>query len=232
MAIARTGLLNFNSPSMGASGTVSSTITVPAATNMVVVAFSGANAAIGTFSGNPPTFTKGGSDTIMTAATTAGDAVSGATNWQGALFYLADPDIGTNKSLKYNWGTTPTENYGKWGVAFYSGVGSVRDGDGDQSTSLPFTTPTMTAQTGDLISAFAVWFASSEGTIDTWSNLTEVSEFTKQDFADLAMAEGSPSGNTTVAASTGTNVSDGGIVAIVLAPAEAGAVPLGQIMLW
>lgn len=169
------------------------------------------------------TFTKGGSQQAMTVATVNCD--NDTSFMMGGMFYMAAPDTGANKTLTWDWvGAGSASEEPKCVVTFWSGVDFVRDADANQFSGLAFTTPTLTAQTGDLIVAWAFWYCDVEGTINSWSNLTELSEFTKHasGAADGALATGTPSGDTTVAASTGSNVQDGGIVAIVLVPAEEG----------
>jgi hypothetical protein len=79
------------------SGTVSSTITVPADAQFVIVGVSGYNAVN---QGHAQmTFTKGGVDTVMTRV--GGGDSNGS--WNTVLFWLNGPDTGTNKSLKWVW---------------------------------------------------------------------------------------------------------------------------------
>lgn len=219
MAIVQAGsTLKFDLSGYGNTGTVSTTITVPADAELVIAAWSGFGSA-NYFSTGSMTFTKGGVDTAMTAAT-GGDASTSF--WQAAAFYLALPDTGSNKTLKWDWAgaAAPSDGTGLCSVTFWKGVDTaspVRDTDGTQAGTTPYTTPTLTAQSGDLIVAWVGAFTASEGTVDSWSNLTLLGQVVASGSrADGAWATGSPSGNTTVAASTDTNIDDGGIVAIVL----------------
>lgn len=172
------------------------------------------------------TFTKGGVDTAMTAVqpSTSGD-LPGA--FMAAMFYQVLPDTGSNKTLKWSWANGPVVNAPIISITFWKGVDTsspIRGSGGGQNSNLPYTTNTITAQSGDTIVAWVGGFVGcGEGTIDTWSNVSLLAQVAcySTGYADGAWATGSPSGNTTVAASTGTNFSDGGIVAISLIPAPA-----------
>lgn len=206
------------------SGTVSSTITVPADAEIAVVGWTGFGDVANYFSAGAMTFTKGGADSAMTSAVTGANGGDNSTSFfQGAMFYIVQPDTGTNKSLKYDWvGTSVAPEESLCCVTFWKGIDTaspVRSALGAQASGTPYTTGTLTALTNDLIVAFAFGYVgNTEGTIDSWSNLTELTELVHNTDADGALATGSPSGNTTVAASTDTNYQDGGIVAIVLKP--------------
>lgn len=231
MAITQAGsVLRFAGPgSVANTGTVSSTITVPTC-DLVIGAVSGYGGSANYFSGGGMTFTKSGVDTAMTVAVTGANGADNSTSfWQGAMFYQVQPDVGSNKTWKWDWAGTGSaaENSILFSLSFWSGVdtaSAVRHALGVQAGNTPYTTGTLTASSGDLIVAWAVGYvANTEGTIDSWSNLTLLDQTVRGNLdADGAWATGSPSGNTTVAASTDTNFQDGGIVAIVLKPAAAG----------
>src|SRR5882724_781138 len=218
MAIVQTGsVLQFPALGSANTGTVSTTITVPADAELVIATWTGYSSTANFFSTGGMTFTKGGVDTAMTNVP-GGDS-NGAV-WMAAMFYLVLPDTGSNKTLKWDWlGTAAAGDPNSiCSVTFWKGIDTaspVRNSQGTQAGSLPYTTATITAASGDLIIAWTGFTnaAASEATIDTWSNLTLLSQITFSSGADGALATGSPSGNTTVAASTGTNVADGGIIA-------------------
>jgi hypothetical protein len=233
MAITQTGsTLAIQATTTANTGTASTAITVPADAELVVVGVSGFTSANG-MSGGAMTFTKGGVDTAM-SATTGGNASTSV--WQCGMFYLAVPDTGSNKTLKWDWAGAgasgdPVFNFS---LTFWKGVDTaspVRDSDGAQGSSaaLPLSTPTLTAQSGDLIVAFSGFFHAAQdgaGQVDTWSNLTELTEIAHNSYSEGAWATGSPSGNTTVGVSTGTGWEEGGIVAVVVKPAgTAKAIP-------
>lgn len=210
------------------SGTVDSTITVPADAEFVIATWSGYDSTSTYFSTGSMTFTKGGVDTAMTSVS-GGDTLNG---WCAAMFYLALPDTGSNKTLKYDWlGTlAPVEHTSLCTVSFWKGMNTgspVRGTGGAQAGSAPYTSTSITALTGDLIVAWvgaSTIVPSVDGTVDSWSNLSLLSQFTvgaSGSSADGALATGSPTGDTTVAASTTTGLQDGGIVAISLKPASA-----------
>lgn len=227
MAIVQTGsVLQFPGLGSGNTGTVSSTITVPADAELVVVGWSGFSNTSGFFSSGGMTFTKGGVDTAMNSV--AGGDTAGS-NWGAGYFYLVLPDTGSNKTLKWDWlgaGVADSAN-NVCSVTFWKGIDTaspVRGSSAGQSgTTPPYTSGTITAASGDLIIAWVAGFVTAEGTINTWSNLSLLSQITADGpVADGAWATGSPSGNTTVAASTGTNFDDGGIVAVAFKAAAAG----------
>lgn len=215
------------------TGTLTSTLTVPADADFVVVTVTSFSSTAGFFSGGTVTFTKGGVDTAMTAASNQGDSDTG--KWMSAMWYMVAPDTGTNKSVKWDWvgASNASDNSQMWTVTFWKGVDQttpVRDTKADQLAAFPWTTPTLTAQSGDLILAGAFGFESdTESTIDSWSNLTLLYQAAKGGNGDGALATGSPSGNTTVAASSGTNFAgEGSIVAIVIIPAGEPWPPAGS----
>lgn len=225
MAVTQTGSISHFNIGTANTGTVTSTITVPADAQLAVCAVSGYNNAAGWFSTGSMTFTKGGVDSAMTAVT-GGD--SNTARSMVCMFWIVSPDTGTNKTCKWDWASTDTADAGPIvDISFWTGLDTsspIRDSDGAQAAGTPYTTPTLTAQSGDLIVAWAGGDTSAEGTINSWSNLTELQESTRNAAGqDGAYATGSPSGNTTVAASTDTNFNDGGIVAIVIKPAAASA---------
>lgn len=228
MAIVQTGAtLTF--PALGAlnAGTVSSTINVPADAEIAIAAWSGYSTTAGYFTGGSMTLTKGAVDTAMIAVPN-GDALGGSA-WAAPAFYLVLPDTGSNKTLKWDWsGAAAADDASSLcSVTFWKGIDTsspVRNANGAQSSgSTPYTTPTLTAVLGDLIVAWIAAFAGgAEGTANSFSNLSLLTQITKSGTADGAWATGSPSGNVAVACSTDTGWDDGGISAIVLKPAASG----------
>jgi hypothetical protein len=207
------------------TGTVSTMITVPADATFVTVGISGYEPTADFFSGGSMKFTKGGADTAMTTAktgTNSGDHLT--TVFMSAMFYLVAPDTGANKTLKWDWvGTATATNAPKISVTFWKGVNQstpVRGAGGGQSlTSTPYTTSTITAASGDLIVAWVGAFARTEGTADSWTSATLLSQVALNSvYCDGAWATASPTGDQTVACATDTNWDDGGIVAISLEP--------------
>src|SRR5882724_6301485 len=197
MAIVQTGsVLQFPALGGGNTGTVSTTITVPADAELVVVGWSGFSSTANFFQGGGMTFTKGGADTAMTVV--AGTTVN---SWTGGMFYLVSPDTGSNKTLKWDWiGTgAATNTESLCSVTFWKGLDTASPVRGtgfgnDGAGTPPYTTGTITAASGDLIIAWTVSSASAEGTADTWSNLSTLSQITATLPADAAWATGSPSG--------------------------------------
>ncbi len=216
MAIVQTGATQtFTALGSGNTGTVSSTITVPSDAELIVVGWSAFAGTANFYSSGSMTFTKGGADTAMTSVA-GGDAT--ANEWMCGYFYLNLPDTGTNKTLKWDWlgtGTAGTVD-NVCTVTFWKGNDTTSaargTGAGHSGVSTPYTTGTITAANGDLIIAMVGAFSKGAGSVDTWSNLTSVTQ-TNAATAFGAVAIGSPSGNTTVAASTDTLLDDGSIVA-------------------
>lgn len=232
MAITQTGTtIDLDGPSNANAGTVSTTISVPADAELILVGAGNYNGATANFmSGGSMTFTKGGVDTAMTAVTpsTRGDGSTGA--WMTAMFYMVSPDTGTNKSLKYDWsGTGLCDRVGKFTITFWKGVNTstpVRaSGGGQGGAGPPFTTNSFAALSGDLIVAVATCFnGGAEGTANTWSGLSTLTQLaTTGSLCDGAWATGIATGTQTVALSTATNWEDGGIVAVALVAAAGGA---------
>jgi hypothetical protein len=226
MAITQTGsILTFAGPGSANTGTVSTTITVPADAELVVVGWSGFSTTATFFSTGSMTFTKGGVDTAMTAV---GGADSNTSFYQATMFYLVLPDTGSNMTLKWDWlGTAAASDTSSLcSVTFWKGIDTaspVRGTGGAQAASTPITTGTIPAASGDLIIA---WVAGSvanvEGTVDSWTNLGLLANLTHATGADGAWATGSPSGNTTVTAATDTSIDDAGIVAASFKAAAGG----------
>ena len=224
MAITQTGTVLEFGPANTNTGTVSATITVPADAELVVVGWSGYHNTANYFSGGSMTFTKGGTDTTMVNVS---GADSNTNAWQCALFYQVLPDTGSNKSLKWDWAGTATSagNFNKCSVTFWKGVDTadpVRGSAGTNANPIG-STGTITAASGDLIIVWVGAFAGGgEGTVDSWSNATELSEVTKANDADGAWSTASPSGNQTVGVATETNMDEGGIIGVSFKPAAAG----------
>lgn len=237
MAITQAGsTLKFDGPNTN-TGTVTSTMTVPADAEIALVGWSGYSTTANFYSGGGMTLTKGGVDTAMTVAVTGANSADNNTGiWMGAMFYMVAPDTGTNKSLKFDWvgSSSASDGDAMCSVTFWKGIDTgspVRHALGAQHASAAATTGTLTCVSGDLIVAWVSAYASSvgvDGNADSWSNLTELSELVNEAHADGAWATGSPSGNTTVAISTETGWDDRTITAIVLKPAAAGtkAIPI------
>ena len=198
MAIVQTGsVLQFPGPGSTNTGTVSTTITVPSDAELVVVGWSGYSSTANFFSTGSMTFTKGAVDTAMTAVS-GGD--SNTSFWNAAYFYLVLPDTGSNKTLKWDWlGTAGATDPGSLcSVTFWKGIDTaspVRGTGGGQAGGVPYTSGTITAATGDLIIAWVAATVSGEGSVDSWSNLSLLSQVTASTSADGAWATGSPSGN-------------------------------------
>jgi hypothetical protein len=132
-------ILEFQFTDAAETGTVSSAIEVPTDAEIVVVAVSGYHGTANGFAGM--TFTKGGIDTAMTKAT--GGDVSG-TLWQSAIFYMALPDTGASKTLKWDWLGAASDGERVVAVSFWKGIDlaiPVRDSNGFQETGFDLEQP-------------------------------------------------------------------------------------------
>lgn len=207
------------------NGTVTTTLTVPAGTQLALVAVTGYSSTSAFFSGGVVTMTKSAVNTPMTVVPGGGDL---ADHVSTSMWYIAAPDTGTNKTITWDWAGTGGASTvdGLWSVTFWSGVNAttpVRSGDGAQSSgsAVAVSTSTLTAASGDKIVAFAGGYNAAgdeSATFDTWSNLTKLTDVTHYVNFDGAWATGSPSGNTAVGLSTGTNIGYTAIKAVVLKP--------------
>src|SRR5262245_49945735 len=205
----------------------SGSFTVPADTEMIVVTtyfFSTGGATDRVYNGTLKT-QKGGTDTNMIGVSDQADS-----SWSTTMWYLTNPDIGSGKTLKWDWqGTSSIDRTNCFSILFFKGVDTTspaRDGDGISATgSLPLTTPTLTAQTGDLIVSFYGGFnGGSEGSVTGWTNATSLVDAPLINAGDGSWATSSPTGNQTVSVSSLSNISNsfGGLVYLVLKPATTG----------
>lgn len=207
------------------TGNVTTALTVPADAEFAIVHISGYGAA---------NFHSGGTMTLAAVTMTsfgggAADSSTGA--WQAAGFYLNLPSTGSGKTLAWDWAGTGTagDSNHNFGVTFWKGIDTtspVRDSDSaTNSNTFPQNTPTLTCVSGDLIVAHFGGFAvasDGSGAVTAWNNLTSLAELTHNSFAELSLATGSPTGNTTVGVQTVTGYGEGGLLALVLKPAAAG----------
>jgi hypothetical protein len=190
-AIVQTGTnLDFHIVNTAASGTVSSTITVPSDATFMVV---GVSAYQGSDNGHygGMTFTKGGADTAMSGVLGA----DSGSKWQTVMYYLAQPDTGTNKTLKWSWANTSADSRMLFSITFWKGVNlttPVRDSNGAQGGSWPRDTPPLTVVSGDTIAAFSGFFygpGDGTGSVTDWDNLTEIAECATGSSAEATWAK-------------------------------------------
>jgi hypothetical protein len=216
--ITQTGSATQFSAVTGNSGTLS--VTVPADAQIAVVGVLGRSDDTGFFDTNM-TLTKGGTDVAMTRI-----GPTGQTSAQTpVIYYLALPDTGAGKSLKYNWtganvppaGAEPTISVTYWkGIDTASPVRS-SGWQGELAERFSAVTDTLTAQDGDLVVGFAGGYGpGSEGSIDTWYNLNTLSQWTFSGPHDAAWGTFAPSGDLKVGAIKATNLQYGVCAAIVL----------------
>jgi hypothetical protein len=217
VAIARTGSLSTFTDSVNQSST---SVTVPADAEMMVVGVSG-------YYNQANWFTTEADSLKLGASTFNEVAFDGNTNmFMGAIFWIDCRSLTGSQTLAWNWGGTSVTNGVAFIYGFYKGMdwtaSPIRDSDGVQDATMssgsPGTTKTLTAQTGDLIIAIAEAYHSGGGAVFTWGNATKQLDFDDGDTATIGWAEAAPTGNQTVTAYEAFG-GDGGLGAIVIKPA-------------
>ena len=226
MAITQTGSITTvsgNGVYNGASGTISG-ITVPADAEIMFIGVSAYSGTAAILSG-AGTFDIGGNNSVGVA--------SAATNWRSALHYILAPATGT-QNLDWQWGggagSALEDSVVIISRGFWKGIDTgspVRDSDSQGGNGDSHTTPTLTAQTGDLIIAFGGSFDAPEANLSfTYSGsggAATLQDVTSASYADGAWGTASPTGDQTITW-TATGADEGGIAAWVLKAAAAGAV--------
>lgn len=222
MAITQTGSTTFINPGPGtitlaASGTVTG-ITVPGDAEIMLLGVSAYSAVANRISANG-TFDIGGNTSV---------GVGGAANntlWESALHYILLPATGT-QDLDWQWGGGAGAALDESSLivcySFWKGIDTaspVRDSGGAQAAADTATTPTLTAQSGDLIVAVAGTFDAVAGDLTfSFSGsggaavLDNVAQFSN---ADMAIGTASPTGDQTITA-TATGAEEFSISAFVL----------------
>lgn len=199
------------------------TITVPSGTELVMVGFS-SYAGSGTFftTGASVTFTKGGSQVAMTCATPISLDLGA---FAGSVFYLVNPDIGTNKTLAWDWeGTSQPDRTAAVSVTFWSGINQsapVRQANSLAWVGFGVFTRNLTTVAGDAVVSYIGAFADPNGSVTTWTRLVTVTNAAVVEFSDAAWGVNTaPSAGTT---SYGFDVpsgwGDGYLHVFALAPA-------------
>lgn len=232
MAITQTGsitTLSANGTYAAASGTISS-ITVPGDAELMTIGVS-------CYSGTSNLVSTNGSFDIG-GNTSVGIGGSLNSNWHGVLHYILSPATGT-QNLDWQWGggsgTALDDPATIISYCFWKGVDTgspVRDSDGAQTGTATTTTPSLTAQSGDLIIAWAGSFDGANADLTyTWTDATKLADVTNLSYADGSWATASPTGNQTVTAAA-TGADEIGVGAFVFkasgAAAAYNAVPLLQ----
>jgi hypothetical protein len=214
--IAQTGsTLRFANIANAASGTVSSTITVPADATMVAVGLSSFAATADWFTGM--TFTKGGVDTPMVKV---GSNSGGG--WGGGLYYMLLPDTGANKTLKWSFaGTHQTNNLVT--VTFWKGVGGIGNSSWQMNTGAPYSSTYTTVDNRmQLLYASAFCTASgTEGNVTQWVNGCKIEEVVHSLEADAAWGKAYVgAGSTVVGVNSEVGWDDGTCWMLELIPAS------------
>ena len=195
----------------------STALSIGATANYVELNISAWNSTTGMFSSYPPTL--GG--TPMAVAVAKDDS-SDATS--AVKFYMVNPPTGS-PTLAWDWGATPTQGV----IGSYRAYSGVDTADPFRSTgsaqveygSPPYgdlTTGTLTAQSGDLITAYCGGYDAGTAAF-TWTDAT--SQYDDGDGLNGVIgswAEAAPSGNQTVQCQW-SPAEDGSLVAVVLKPA-------------
>lgn len=206
--------------SPGSANTGSFDITVPANTNCLIVYASGYDATADYFTGTGASVTCEGAaaDSVITGSD------SNSSYFMGAGWVFLSPTTGANVTIAWNWVGTGTAAYAPQFIwVAYSGVGSIRSATGNQVAS-GNRSIAVTASSGDVVSVAVFGYGNSECSVTTWSNATEITEYTiNATNADLTLAEHSPSGNVTIATTALSSYDDGGIMAVVMVPSGGGS---------
>jgi len=220
MAIARTGY-SASAINPGTADTGSFDITVPAGTDCLIVFVTGyeSSANIFTAAGAGVTLESAAADAIVTGS----DASTSA--YMGAAWVFLNPTAGAGQTVAWDWaGVLADPAMFTW-VA-YSGIASIRQAFGNQIASGNRSTGVLTSSSGDVISVavFGYKGSTSEASVTTWSNATEVTEWNQINVnsSDMTLAEHESTGDVTIATTALVNYNDGGIMAVIMVPAAAG----------
>lgn len=213
IALATSPCYGSYNPGANNSATGSFDITVPEDADCLIVYVTG-------YKGAPNVFTDTGCG--VTCEGEAADAVLDGCDdltyrYMGAGWVFLNPATGSGVTLAWTWSTTLL-NYPLFCWVAYKGVGSVRNSAGNQDGSLPYS-QAFVAESGDKISCCVMAFqGSTGGSIESWTNATEISEFDHNVYSDLTLAEHDPTGNVTITVASGTNYTDGAFGGFVLSP--------------
>lgn len=201
--------------------TGSTSVTVPADAQLMVCTVNG-YASTGYFS-------TGGMTLAGAAFTMVSGGDASGSFWMGAGAYRVSPATGS-QTLAWDWaGAGTATNDVTLDCSWYRDLDTaspVRASACTQQAGNPHATGSLTAQTGDLGVAFAYVYSESETTF-TWTNATEVTEFTifANSFGDSSLAEATPTGNVNMQANEAGGTTDGGICGVIVKPAAAGTPP-------
>lgn len=169
--------------------------------------------------------------TAFSFPTAAGDT---STSWfQGAICYIINPPTGT-QVCTWDWnGAGAAGEKPQFVVSYYDNVVSgVRNANGDHSSGAnqPFTSPSITASSGDLVVAGLWSYSLSDTAVSLTSPLTKRVETWRNSSVDIAMGDATASGAMTVEGST-VGAGEGGILGIAFIPSAGGSfVPRGLLL--
>lgn len=203
--------------STGNTGSITG-ITVPADAEAMIAGFSGYP------DDNSASYFSGGAVNIGGSAFTlvAGDGDSNA--MEGALGYRILPPTGT-QTLAWDWAGSATIT-GFPGVCFYGFIkgidtaSPIRDSYGHNQTAIPISTPSLLAQTGDLIISWGFQFDDGTDSTSNWTNATGT-DLTHNVNVDGSIGQTSPTGNIVITYNSSRS-GDGGICSLVFKPASGG----------
>lgn len=202
------------------TGTISG-ITVPADAEIMLIGVSAFHGTANVISANG-VFDISGNTSVGVGGATSTSA------WQCALHYILAPATGT-QNLDWQWGATLTDSQVIASMSFWKGIDTgspVRDSDGSNAGGDSESTPTLTAQTNDVIVAFGGTFDGSNGNLTfSFSPDTTLANITNRAYVDAAWGTAAPTGNQAMTW-TATGADEGGIAAFVLKPAATGRTAL------
>jgi hypothetical protein len=196
-----------------ATGTVQ--IVLPADTALALVG-------IGGYHGTARGFSTDGAITIGAVASVGIPGDSSTAGWQAALHVLVAPPTGL-QTLTWHWLGPAVDNQVILSVTCWTGVAAstpVRDSAGAQSKTTSQTTRTLAAQPGDRIVAWNGAYAPSIDATWAWTGVSPYEDFGTRGNSDAAWGTTLAAGPTTVTGTgSGSTTSEGGLAAVVLAPA-------------
>lgn len=146
-------------------------------------------------------------------------------HWRAALHYIINPASGS-KNLDWQWdGGGLDDPIVIWIISYWDGVDTVspiRDSDVADAGADNATTPSLTAQSGDLIGAMCGTFDSANAELTfTASGGSILSQGVHSNYGDGAFITASPTGNQTIGY-TATGSDEGAIAALVIKAAAGG----------
>ena len=222
-AVSRTGSVT-NIQNSADNG--SQSVTVPSDATLAVLTIEGYNSSRTKISGFT-SLTLGGNTMTLRVSQVDG----GTDGDQCGIFTLTNPPTGS-QTLSWNWGgSTSWADGGQINVAYYKGVntsnpigstggGTANPAGTSASANTPASAGTLTASSGDAITAVAYYSGGGTGNF-SWSGVSSVNNLAYNSSGG-SYAETFPSGNTAVSASMNVSANFVTISAAVIKAATAG----------